>query len=216
MAAVIILLRGGYGLNHTTLKSNWSVVVRLSLLPCLLESVCWAIGAFFLLNTPWMWGFLTGFVISAASAAVVIPMMLTFQEQGLGRDKGIPTICIAATSIDNVLAMACFGIIHSFVFSTGNLLHNLSSIPIQIVVGVAFGFFWGLVLCFFPRADLRLGHLIGGRFCLLLSGGVIAIFGGKALGYSGAGPLACVILAFIANVSWRHSSGWGNLLQPVS
>jgi hypothetical protein len=50
---------------------------------------------------------------------------------------------------------------------------------------------------------------------LLLSGGVIAIFGGKALGYSGAGPLACVILAFIANVSWRHSSGWGNSHQPV-
>ncbi len=51
--------------------------------------------------------------------------------------------------------------------------------------------------------------------CLLLSGGIIAIFGGSALGYSGAGPFGCVILAFIANVSWRRQSGWGNPQQLV-
>lgn len=58
-------------------------------------------------------------MISAASAAVVIPMMLTFQEKGLGRDKGIPTIAIASTAVDNVFAMAAFGILLSFIFSTG-------------------------------------------------------------------------------------------------
>ena len=95
------------------------------------------------------------FVISAASAAVVIPFMLQFQEDGLGRDKGIPTIAIASTSVDNVLAMAAFGIVHSFIFSKGNLLHNLSSIPIQILVGISFGIVWGAILHFIPRNGLR-------------------------------------------------------------
>ena len=67
------------------------------------------------------------FVISAASAAVVIPMMLRFQEDGLGLDKGVPTVAIAATSIDNVLAMATFGILQNFIFSTGNLRSTLAT-----------------------------------------------------------------------------------------
>lgn len=59
------------------------------------------------------------FVISAASAAVVIPKMLEFQNAGLGKEKGIPTIAIASTSIDNVTAMAAFGILHEFIFQKG-------------------------------------------------------------------------------------------------
>lgn len=64
-------------------------------------------------------GWDSSFVISAASAAVVIPKMLEFQNAGLGKEKGIPTIAIASTSIDNVTAMAAFGILHGFIFQKG-------------------------------------------------------------------------------------------------
>ena len=62
MATVIILLRGGYGLNYTVLKTRWAVILRLSLLPCLLESTSWAIGSYLLLEVDWLRGFLIGFV----------------------------------------------------------------------------------------------------------------------------------------------------------
>ena len=103
--------------------------------------------------------------------------MLEFQNAGLGKEKGIPTIAIASTSIDNVTAMAAFGILHEFIFqkginkkknpknfkwkgfiqflSIGNLLHNLSNIPIQILVGVGFGGIWGMILTCFPRKAIR-------------------------------------------------------------
>jgi len=45
--------------------------------------------------------------------------MLEFQNAGLGKEKGIPTIAIASTSIDNVTAMAAFGILHEFIFQKG-------------------------------------------------------------------------------------------------
>jgi len=48
-----------------------------------------------------------------------------------------------------------------------------------------------------------------------MAGGIIANFAGRALNFSGAGPLACVIMAFIANVSWNHQSGWGKPQNPV-
>jgi len=49
-----------------------------------------------------------------------------------------------------------------------------------------------------------------------MAGGVMANFGGRALNFSGAGPLACIIIAFIANVSWGQQSGWGEPHNPVS
>jgi len=214
MASVIILLRGGYGLNYTVLKSSYSVILRLSFLPCLLEATATAISVYLLLGYSWIWGFLIGFMLSAVSPAVVIPSMLRFKEEGYGIDKGVTTVAIGATGFDNVLAMVGFGIIQSFIFSPGNLLQNLGNIPLQLVVGAAFGIGWGLLLHCCPCSNLRPGHIVGARFFLLMAGGVIANFAGRALNFSGAGPLACVIMAFIANVSWSHQSGWGKPQNP--
>ena len=60
LATVVILLRGGYGLNHVTLRDNWPAVASLGLAPGIFESIAWAVGAHFLLNMGWLWGFLTG------------------------------------------------------------------------------------------------------------------------------------------------------------
>ena len=215
LAMVVILLRGAFGLSLSALRSNWSIILRLSFTPCILEAVTWAICSNLLLYTPWMPGFLLGFVMSAASAAVVIPVMLQFAERGIGCDKGITTITIAATSIDNVTSMVAFGIVHSLTFSTGSLLENVGAVPAQILIGILFGVIWGCLLRYLPSADQRQGHVIAARIVLLLCGGVVAIFGGHALNYSGAGPLGCLISGFIANISWRQQSGWGKHV-PVS
>ena len=53
-----------------------------------------------------MWGFMLGFVLAAVSPAVVVPSLLSLQERGYGVDKGIPTLVIAAASVDDVLAIS--------------------------------------------------------------------------------------------------------------
>lgn len=59
------------------------------------------------------------FVISAVSPAVVVPSLLSLSERGYGIDKGIPTLVIAAASLDDVLAITGFGVLLGIAFSTG-------------------------------------------------------------------------------------------------
>ena len=59
------------------------------------------------------------FILAAVSPAVVVPSMLSLQEKGYGLDKGIPTLVIAAASVDDVLAISGFGIVLGMAFSEG-------------------------------------------------------------------------------------------------
>ena len=58
-------------------------------------------------------------MICAVSPAVVVPCLLSIGEKGLGLSKGIPTLAIAAGSVDNVVAISGFGVMLGLVFSTG-------------------------------------------------------------------------------------------------
>jgi hypothetical protein len=42
------------------------------------------------------------------------------------------------------------------------------------------------------------------RTLLLAAGGMFLMFGSAAIGYEGAGPLACIVTSFVA------SNGWGS------
>lgn len=45
--------------------------------------------------------------------------MLVLQEKGYGIEKGIPTLLIAASSLEDILAITGFNTCLSIVFSTG-------------------------------------------------------------------------------------------------
>jgi hypothetical protein len=45
------------------------------------------------------------------------------------------------------------------------------------------------------------------RTLLLGGGGLLLLFGSEAVGFAGAGPLGCVITAFVANWGWKDQ-GW--------
>ena len=59
-------------------------------------------------------------MLAAVSPAVVVPCMLGLSEKGYGVDKGIPTLVIAAASVDDVLAISGFGVVLGITFSSGN------------------------------------------------------------------------------------------------
>ena len=60
------------------------------------------------------------FILSPISPAVVVPTLLSLKEKGYGEDKGIATLVIAASSIDDILSISVFGVIMSAIFNPGS------------------------------------------------------------------------------------------------
>jgi NhaP-type Na+/H+ or K+/H+ antiporter len=47
------------------------MVFRLAFIPCLVEATTVAIASHFLLDLPWLWGFMLGFVLAAVSPGML-------------------------------------------------------------------------------------------------------------------------------------------------
>ena len=54
-------------------------------------------------------------------------------------EEGIPTLVIAASSIDDVLAISIFGIILGSTFATEDISHTIAAGPVETLLGVALG-----------------------------------------------------------------------------
>ncbi|XP_078495074.1 sodium/hydrogen exchanger 9B2-like [Ciona intestinalis] len=119
LALTVILVKAGLELDASALKKMKGVCLRPTALPCLVECVACAVACYLLLGFPWEWGFLLGFVLGAVTPAVIVPSLLTLQQKGLGVKKGIPTLVIAASSFDDVLAISGFSVVLGITFSSG-------------------------------------------------------------------------------------------------
>ena len=71
------------------------------------------------------WAVSCRFVLAAVSPAVVVPSLLSLSERGYGIDQGIPTLVIAAASIDDVLAISAFSICLGIAFTSEYQIRNL-------------------------------------------------------------------------------------------
>jgi NhaP-type Na+/H+ or K+/H+ antiporter len=195
IALIVILLRAGLGLDPKVIRKLSAVCLRLSFIPCLIEALTVSLATHLLLDFPLKWGFLLGFVLAANSPSIV-PGMITLQENQLGTDKGIPTLLIAAASVDNVIAITGFGICLGSVFYSGSsLVWSIFKGPIEVLVGVIYGIIIGVVLWFIPskwdsyknksKNTLRLN--------ILLLSGIFSLFGSASLDLGGAGALGCLV-----------------------
>ncbi|XP_050417679.1 sodium/hydrogen exchanger 9B2 [Patella vulgata] len=205
IALVIILIRAGLGLDPVALKKLSLVVLRLAALPCIFEALTVGVAAWGILGFPWSWAFMLGFIHSAVSPAVVVPSMLKLQEEKLGTNKGIPTMVIAAGSLDDVLAISGFGIALGIAFSQGDLTMTIIHGPIEAVVGLTFGLIYGVICWYLPNPNSS--RVVFYRFALVFGGGLFSVFGSRTLELPGAGALACLTLAFVAAHGWRRH-GW--------
>ncbi len=62
---------------------------------------------------------LCSYIIAAISPAVVVPTTLSLQSQGYGQESGIPTLIVAAASMDVVISISLFGVFLGLAFSAG-------------------------------------------------------------------------------------------------
>ncbi|KAI4466975.1 sodium/hydrogen exchanger family [Holotrichia oblita] len=206
LALVNIMLPAGLGLDSAALKKMIWMILNLAIVPVAAEVVGIAVASYFLLGFPWLWGILLGLLLAAVSPAVIIPCLFELQDMGYGVNKGIHTLVIAASTINDIICIALFGIMIGLIFSSGSLTMQILQGPIVIAMGFAYGIVWGIVCQILP--NLRDNYLITLRTLLLGLGCVVAALGSDALGYGGAGPLGCIVAAFVASLGWRKQ-GWG-------
>lgn len=148
LVLLIILFKAGLGLDREKLQQEGTVALRLGFLPALLETAVIAVAARYLLGWDWITAGLLGWIICAASPAVIVPMMLKLKSQGIGAEKGIPDLILAGGTLSDVFAVTMFGIF--LAMATGETIINgfllqLANIPLQIILGLLFGFLAGLL-----------------------------------------------------------------------
>lgn len=72
---------------------------------------------------------------------------------------------------------------------------------------------WGLISYFIPERNEP--FMVPIRVLLLAVGGMASVFGSELIGFGGAGPLACVSVAFFSLVAWSRL-GWEIEDNPAS
>ena len=91
----------------------------------------------------------------------------TYTSRGYGVKKGIPTLVIAACSADDVVAISGFGLFLGITFNTGAPMYELIFHgPIEVIIGVLFGIFWGVLAQWIPNHDHK--HVAFFRWLVLL------------------------------------------------
>ncbi|GLV42490.1 Na[+]/H[+] hydrogen antiporter 1 [Carabus blaptoides fortunei] len=205
VALVIILIRAGLDLDPNALKRLKLTVIKLGLVPWLVEAVVIAIATHFFLDLPWKWGLMLGSIIAAVSPAVVVPCLFRLRGKGYGVAKGIPTLIIAVSGIDDAASVAIYGIIESIMFSHDSLTYQIIQGPLSIIGGIGFGVIWGIISKYVPEKHDP--FMVPLRILMLLGGGMISVFGSELIGFGGAGPLGCVAAAFVSLVCWTNQ-GW--------
>ncbi|XP_029106495.1 sodium/hydrogen exchanger 9B2-like [Scleropages formosus] len=203
IALAIILTRAGLGLDASALRKLKAVCLRVAVGPCMVEACTVALVSHFLMDLPWIWAFILGFVLSAVSPAVVVPSMLLLQKDGFGVDKGIPTLLMAAGSFDDVLAITGFNTCLGMAFSTGSTWFNVLKGILEVLGGMVAGGVLGCFLRFIPSEDQE--DLVIRRSFLLLGLSVFAVFASRVAGFSGAGGLCTLVMAFLAGLNWKQS-----------
>lgn len=157
VALIVILLRAGLELRRDTLNRVGRATLLMSCIPAVFEGAVITVLAPPLLGISYLEGAILGSIIAAVSPAVVVPMMLQYMEKKRGTKKGIPTLILGASSVDDVFVIVVFSILLGIYTGTQtNIGVKLLEIPESILLGIGAGVLTGYVLYhIFERYNLR-------------------------------------------------------------
>jgi solute carrier family 9B (sodium/hydrogen exchanger), member 1/2 len=167
IALITILLRAGFELSKDTLKKVGGRAVLFSFVPAVFEGTAITFLGRWLLGLTYLESAILGSVLAAVSPAVVVPLMIEFIEQRKGTAKGIPTLILAGSSIDDVFVIVVYSsLIGLYTGEKAGLAWKAAGIPISVVLGIAVGLVVGYLLFhlfrrFNPRATKRLLVVLG-------------------------------------------------------
>ncbi len=196
IALIVILLRAGFELRRDTLHRVGRTAIIMSAVPAMFEIAAVIAIAPYFLNLSLLEAAILGSILGAVSPAVVVPLMIDFMERGKGAKKGIPTMVLAASSVDDVFVIVLFSIfLGMYGGQKVNIAWQLAGIPISIVLGIIVGLIPGYLLYrLFLKYDWqpprRTLLIIGTSICLIwleeVAHGVVpiaALLGVMAIGF---------------------------------
>jgi len=161
-ALIVILLRAGFELRKDTLKRVGKQALLLALLPPAFEAAAVAFISVQTTVMTWPEGIMLGMILSAVSPAAVVPLMIRFRNEKRGTAKGIPTLVLAASSLNNVLVLIVFSVLVNILTAPSAMIDaaDYLKIPASMLTGLLVGVPAGLLLIkvfdqFNPRATRR-------------------------------------------------------------
>lgn len=194
----LILLRSGLEMELDQVKSLGPITSRLTVLPACVEALSSGLASVGIFNMPLFLGLSQGFILAAVSPAVVVTGMLKLQELSIGTAKGIPSLVIAAASMDDVFAITGFSLFIGLAVPHGTLLWNIVQGPLNVIFGVVGGVVAGLLISHGELFEQRWK-----KVAALVTAGMALMFTAKKFHFPGAGPLASLIAAVVAQQAWR-------------
>ena len=157
MALIVILLRAGFELHRDTLKRVGRAALTMSAVPAIFEISAIVLVAPKLLGMSYLDAAILGSILAAVSPAVVVPLMIDFMDRGRGGKKGIPTLVLGASSVDDVFVIVIFSIFMGI--HKGGEVHlwqEILNIPMSIGLGILVGLIPGYFLYrLFQKYDFR-------------------------------------------------------------
>lgn len=147
IALIVILLRAGLELSRSTLGRVGGRALLLAFVPAAFEAAAVTALGPMLLGLSRLESLMLGCVLGAVSPAVVVPMMVRFNQERLGTAKGIPTLVLAGASLDDVTVIVAFSVaLSAYTGGSVNMAWQAASIPLGIVAGIAAGLACGAIL----------------------------------------------------------------------
>jgi NhaP-type Na+/H+ or K+/H+ antiporter len=132
------------------LKKVGRAAAKMAFMPALTEAGVLALLLHFIAGFEWKAAALAAALLSAVSPAVVVPAMVTLNEEGYGRERDVPTMLLAGASLDNVLVIILFSSLLGLAGGGDvNLLRTFLLIPWSILLGILPGLALGFFLVWF-------------------------------------------------------------------
>ena len=111
VALIVILLRAGLELRRDTLNKVGRTALLMSCVPAIFEGAVITLLAPLFLGISYLEAAMLGSILAAVSPAVVVPLMIKLIDKKRGMKKGIPTLLLGASSVDDVFVIVIFSIL---------------------------------------------------------------------------------------------------------
>ena len=157
IALIVILLRAGFELRREALRRVGRAAVIMSAVPAVFEIFGVMLVAPKLLHMTYLEAAILGSILAAVSPAVVVPLMIDFMDRGRGSQKGIPTLILGASALDDVFVIVLFTVfLGMYGGDQTHILIKLGEIPVSIFLGIIVGLIPGYFLYkLFTKYDWR-------------------------------------------------------------
>lgn len=161
IALIVILLRVGFELSRSTLHRVGIRVLLLAFIPATFEGIAITLAGPHLLGLTLLESAVLGSVLAAVSPAVVVPAMIRFMKERKGAAKDIPSMVMAAASVDDIYVIIAHSVLLGlYVGNHTNIAWQVASVPLSLALGIAAGLAIGIGLYrlfdrFNPRATKR-------------------------------------------------------------